>query len=82
MSRGTKFWGINCPWGKNWMGTVCLEGPINWGPIVGDQMSGDHMHFGTNVNVSRMSPKLLRTYPHIVENLGITMAPLFLRLTS
>ena len=34
------------------------------------------------VNVSRMSPKLLRTQPHIVENLGITMAPLFLSLTS
>ena len=26
-----------------------------------------------------MSPKLVRTYPHKVENRGITMAPLFLR---
>ena len=37
---------------------------------------------GTVVNVSRMSPKLLQTQPHIVENRGITMAPLFLSLTS
>ena len=36
----------------------------------------------TLVNVSRMSPKLVRTWPHIVENRGITMAPLFLRLIS
>ena len=35
-----------------------------------------------NVNFSPMSPKLLCTYPHIVENWGITMAPLFLRLIS
>ena len=34
------------------------------------------------INVSRMSLKLLRSQPHIVENLGITMAPLFLSLTS
>ena len=34
------------------------------------------------VNVSRVSQKLLRTEPHVVENRGITMAPLFLRLTS
>ena len=34
------------------------------------------------VNVSRMSLKLLRTQLHIVENLEITMAPLFLSLTS
>ena len=26
-----------------------------------------------------MSPKLVRTYPHKVENRGITIAPLFLR---
>ena len=38
-----------------------------------------HSH---GVNVSRVLPKLLRTQPHIVENRGITMAPLFLRLTS
>ena len=36
----------------------------------------------TIVNVSQMSSKLLRTQPHIVENKGIAMAPLFLRLTS
>ena len=36
----------------------------------------------TLVNVSRMSPKLLQTQPHIVENQGITMAPSFLRLAS
>ena len=29
-----------------------------------------------SVNFSHMSPKLVRTYPHIVENQGITMAPL------
>ena len=34
------------------------------------------------VNVSRMSQKLLRTQPYIVENRGITMAPLDLRLIS
>ena len=34
------------------------------------------------VNVSRMSPKLVRTSPHILENRGITMAPLFLILIS
>ena len=34
------------------------------------------------VNFWLMSPKLVRTYPHIVENWGITMAPLILRLIS
>ena len=34
------------------------------------------------VNFSHMSPKLVRTWPHIVENRRITMAPLFLRLIS
>ena len=34
----------------NWLGTVCREGPINWGPIMGDQMSGDHMCLGPNVS--------------------------------
>ena len=34
------------------------------------------------VNVSWMSLKLLQTQPHTVENRGIAMAPLFLRLTS
>ena len=34
------------------------------------------------VNVSRVSRKPLQTEPHIVENRGITMALLFLRLTS
>ena len=32
--------------------------------------------------VGYMSPKLLRTLPLIVENRGITMISLFLRLTS
>ena len=32
--------------------------------------------------IFHMSPKLVRTYPHIVENLGITRAPLILRLIS
>ena len=32
------------------MGTICPEGPINWGPIVGDQMFGDHMRLGPNVS--------------------------------
>ena len=36
----------------------------------------------TALNVSRMLPKLLQTQPHIVENWGITKAPLFLSLTS
>jgi hypothetical protein len=36
----------------------------------------------TDVNVSPMSPKLVHTYPYKVENWGITMAPLFLRLIS
>ena len=40
------------------------------------------LEISPEVNVSRMSPKLLRTQPHIVENRGITMAPLFLSLTS
>jgi hypothetical protein len=34
------------------------------------------------VNFSPMSPKLVRTYTHIEEDRGITMTPLFLRLTS
>ena len=38
--------------------------------------------FTLSVNFSRMSPKLVRTYPRIVENRRITMAPLFLRLIS
>ena len=50
LSRGTKFLGTICPWGQNWLETVCPEGPINWGPIVGDQMSGDHMCLGQNVS--------------------------------
>ena len=43
---GTKFLGTICSGGPNLLGTVCLEEPINWGPIVGDQMSGDHMCLG------------------------------------
>ena len=34
------------------------------------------------VNVSRISQKLVLTHPHIVENRGISMAPLVLRLIS
>ena len=37
---------------------------------------------GPSVNFSPMSPKLVRTEPHTVENRGITMTPLFLRLMS
>ena len=37
---------------------------------------------GIQVNFSPMSPKLVRTYPHIVEKQKITMAPLLLRLIS
>ena len=33
---------------------ILNEKIINWGPIVGDQMSGDHMHLGPNVS----NPKL------------------------
>jgi hypothetical protein len=47
---GTEFGGTICPWGPKWLGTICPEGPINLGPIVGDQMSGDHMHLGPNVS--------------------------------
>ena len=53
---GTKFLGTICPWGLNWLGTVSPEGPINWGPIVGDQMSGDHMCLGPNVSQPIQSP--------------------------
>ena len=42
---GTKLLGTICPWGLNWLGTICLEGPI-----VGDQMSGDHMRLGPTVS--------------------------------
>ena len=34
------------------------------------------------VNFPHMSPKIVKTYPDIVENRRITMAPLFLRLIS
>ena len=34
----------------NWLETAFREGPINWGPIMGDQMSGDHMCLGPNVS--------------------------------
>ena len=37
---------------------------------------------GPEVNFSFMSPKLVRTYPHIVEKRGITITPLILRLIS
>ena len=40
--------GTISPWGLNWLGTFCPEGPINWGSILGDQMSGDNMHMGPN----------------------------------
>ena len=46
---GQSWLGTICPGGQNWLGTVYPEGPINWGPIVGDQMSGDHMCLGPNV---------------------------------
>ena len=32
------------------------------------------------VNFSRMSPKLMQTYPHIVENWGITIAPIIFEI--
>ena len=41
--RGTKIWGNLLSMGTKLVGTVCPEGQINWGPIVGDQMSGDQM---------------------------------------
>ena len=47
---GTEFLGTIFPWGLNWFGTVCPEEPINWGPIVGDQMSGENMRLGPNVS--------------------------------
>ena len=45
--------GTICPGRLNWLVTVCPEGPINWGPVVGDQMSGDHMRLGPNVSQPR-----------------------------
>ena len=45
LSMGPKFLRIICPWGLNWLQTVCAEGPINWG-----QMSGDHMRLRPNVS--------------------------------
>ena len=32
------------------VGTVFSEEPINWGPVVRDQMSRDHMHLGPSVS--------------------------------
>ena len=46
---GTKFRGTICPWGQNWLRTICPEGPIYWGPIV-----GDHMCLGPNVSQPNM----------------------------
>ena len=46
---GTIFLQTISPWGLNWLGTVWPEGPIHWGPIVEDQMSGDHIHLRPNV---------------------------------
>ena len=67
LSRVTKFFGTICPWGLNWLGTVCPKGSINWGPIVWDQMSGDHMCLGPNVS-----------QPILFANYGILLAKLFL----
>ena len=53
---GTEFLGTICPWGMNWLATICPEGPINRGPIVGDQMSGDHLGLGPNVSQPRKVP--------------------------
>ena len=47
-----------------------------------NEMVAEGKAFDPHVNVSRMSPKLVRTSPHILENRGITMAPLFLILIS
>ena len=59
---------INWSLWTNWLGTICPGrpnfwgpfvhgdrigwGPINWGPVVGDQMSRDHMCLGPNVSQS------------------------------
>ena len=61
LSRETKYrlgticiWGLNfwdhLSMGPNWLGTVCPEGPIIWGPHCGVQMSGDHMRLGPNLS--------------------------------
>jgi hypothetical protein len=50
LSMGTEFLGTIRPWGQNWLGTVCPEGPI-----VGDQMSGDHTCSGPNVSQPDMN---------------------------
>ena len=49
--HGDQILGDHLSMGIKLVGTVCPEGPINWGPIVGDQMSGDHMRLGPNVSV-------------------------------
>ena len=36
--------------GTEYAGDRFPEGPINWGPIVGDQMSGDRMRLGPNLS--------------------------------
>ena len=43
LSRGTNCLGDHLSMGTKWAGTVC-----SWGPIVGDQMSGDRMGSGPN----------------------------------
>merc|ERR1712051_801471 len=50
LSMGTELLRTICPWRLNLLGTVCPHGPMNWGPIVRDQMSGDHMCSGPNVS--------------------------------
>ena len=49
---------------------------INGSKFAYDQRPGQVIQ----VNFSPMAPNLVRTYPHRVENQGIAMAPLFLRL--
>ena len=44
LSMGIEFLGTICPWGLNWLGTISPEGPINWGPIVGDQMCSSRLN--------------------------------------
>ena len=45
-------------------------------------INDDQGYHAPAVNVSRISQKLVLTQPHTVENQGMSMAPLVLRLTS
>ena len=57
LSMGTNCLGDHLSMGTKWAGTVC-----SWGPIVGDQMSGDWM--GSGPNEKQPSSSDLKNYPN------------------